>query len=125
MTELSPDHNLDNTLDRLLDLDGSIMVLDGGFWVKIEATKVPPTEAKPFGVDYSLCLFSPQNERVIGFDNAHSVSTGKPPSRKRAIRNDHKHDGRKMTPYGYSSAETLLVDFWNAVEAHLKKEGIS
>ena len=101
------------------------MEVGGGFWVKIEAKKVPPTEAKPFGIDYSLCLFTAKNERVIGFDNAHSVTTGKPPSRKREKRNDHKHEEEKVTPYAYSSAETLLEDFWAAVEKHLKKEGIA
>lgn len=101
------------------------MEVGGGFWVKIEATKVPPTEAKPFGVDYTLCLFTPKNERVIGFDNAHPVTTGKPPARKREKRNDHRHEADKVTPYPYSSAETLLEDFWAAVEARLKKEGIA
>lgn len=127
MTKLSPDHNLsaDHMLDRLLDLDGTVMEVGGGFSVKIEATKVPPTEAKPFGIDYSLCLFTPGRERVVGFDNAHSVTTGRPPSRKRETRNDHRHEGEKVTPYAYSSAETLLEDFWAAVEAHLRKEGIA
>jgi hypothetical protein len=126
LTDLSSGHKLsDNTLDRLLDLDGTVMEVGGGFWVKIEATRVPPTEAKPFGVDYSLCLFGPKNERVIGFDNAHAVFSGRPPSRKRETRYDHRHEGEKMKPYVYANAETLLEDFWNTVEVHLKKEGIS
>lgn len=126
MTNLSSDHKLsDSTLDRLLDLDGTVMEVGGGFRVKIEATRVPPSKAKPFGIDYSLCLFSPKNERVIGFDNAHAVFTGRPPARKREARYDHRHEGGKMKPYVYESAERLMEDFWNAVDAHLKKEGIS
>lgn len=126
MTELSSDHNLlDNTLDRLLDLDGTIMDVGGGFRVKIDARKVPPTKEKPFGVDYSLSLFDPGDARVVGFDNAHAVFTGKPPSRKREARYDHRHAGGKTKPYVYESAERLMEDFWNAVDTYLKKEGIS
>jgi hypothetical protein len=34
----------DEGLDRLLDLDGFLAEIGGGFWVKIVAQRVPPDE---------------------------------------------------------------------------------
>jgi len=34
---------------------------------------------------------------------------------------DHVHKAEKIMPYGYTDAESLLVDFWDAVDAYLKK----
>ncbi len=36
----------------------------------------------------------------------------------------HVHRGETVKPYGYTGAETLLVDFWAAVYDYLKKEGV-
>lgn len=36
---------------------------------------------------------------------------------------DHIHRG-KIKPYAYTNAESLLKDFWEAVEVVMKKEGI-
>jgi hypothetical protein len=39
----------DDSLDRLLDLDGEVLVIsqDGQYWVKFEVRRVPVTTAKP------------------------------------------------------------------------------
>ena len=114
----------DNTLDRLLDLDEEVMEVGGGFWVSIKAHRVEPTDGRPNGVNYSLCLFTPDDERVICFDNAHPIFVGSGPSKQQTKVNDHIHKGEKIRPYDYTNAETLLVDFWDAVDKHLKEEGV-
>jgi hypothetical protein len=115
----------DISLERLLDLDGSVMEMGGGFWVKISAQRVPVTPQKPHGISYSLCLFSPQDKRLVGFDNAHWVATGRKPSVKMETTNDHVHIENKSRPYAYSDAEMLLVDFWTEVDKVLRAKGVS
>src|SRR5438874_6863183 len=67
----------DPTLDVLLELNGQVLVLDpaGGHWVRFVVTRVPRSPQKPHGIDYSLTLHGPNGERLVGFDNAHPVST--------------------------------------------------
>lgn len=114
----------DASLERLLNLDGEIMEVGGGHWIKIDARRVPVTPSRPHGIKYSLCLFAPDDRRVVCFDNAHPVAVGKRPARKRTIARDHVHKGEQVMPYGYTDAESLLVDFWDAVDAYLKKAGV-
>jgi len=115
----------DPTLERLLDLDDEIMEVGGGYWVQFHASRVPPIEAKPHGVDYSLCLLAPSGSRLVCYDNAHPITTGRPPSRKLSDANDHRHDEKgKVKPYGYANAEALLSDFWDDVKRVLKAKGI-
>lgn len=114
----------DESLDRLLDLDGFLAEIGGGFWVKIVAQRVPPDDRRPHGVSYTLTLHDPVGQRVFGIDNAHVVhATHGPAGRSSAVR-DHLHRGQSVRPYIYRNAATLLDDFWREVEAILKKEGI-
>jgi hypothetical protein len=114
----------DPSLQRLLDLDGDIMEVGGGFWVEFRARRVPPTAAKPHGIDYSLSLLGPDGKRLVAYDNAHPVSIGRAPSAKRSRTADHRHARTSVSPYDYADAETLLHDFWTDVERALKEEGI-
>jgi hypothetical protein len=52
----------DPSLDVLLELDGQVLVIDPEtrHWVRFAARRVPATEAKPHGLDYSL------TRRLIG-----------------------------------------------------------
>ena len=63
----------DHSIDTLLDLDGVILAQDHGYWVKIEARLVTPTEQRPHGIKYSLTLHDKSGDRVLGYDNAHAV----------------------------------------------------
>ena len=114
----------DTTLERLLSLDGEIMEVGGGHWIKIDAKRVAVTPSRPHGIKYSLCLFGTDGRRVVCFDNAHPVAVGTGPARKRTMVSDHVHKQETITPYGYTDAESLLVDFWDAVDAYLKKAAI-
>jgi hypothetical protein len=48
----------DNTLESLLELDGSRFIIDEqlGLWVKFEVKKIKQTKERPFGIKYSISL---------------------------------------------------------------------
>jgi hypothetical protein len=114
----------DEALERLLDLDGFLAEVGGGFWVKIVAQRVPGDDGRPHGVSYILTLHEPGGRRVLGIDNAHPVRLTAGPAGRRAAVHDHLHRGDSVREYVYKDAETLLDDFWREVEAVLKREGV-
>lgn len=111
----------DPALAMLLDLDGQVLVVDpdGRYWVRFRVTRVPPTQEKPHGLDYSLTLHGPSGERLVGFDNAHQVV-----GRARRLAIDHQHTIRSVRPYDYQDAAMLLADFWTAVDRVLRDRGV-
>jgi hypothetical protein len=117
--------NQDSSLDALLDLDGIRYPVDedGKYWVKFEAKRVQPTQERPHGLKYSLTLHDEDNERILGFDNAHPVEEGSGPGARTRIEHDHRHAGDRVRFYEYSDAGALVTDFWKEVNAFLEKEG--
>jgi hypothetical protein len=111
----------DCSLDTLLDLDGEIFPMDNGCWAKFEIKPIPPSKTAPHGIKYSLTLHDRNNNRVIGFDNAHAV---KPRKQKgfsgRKVTWDHTHRLDRVNQYNFQSAGQLLEDFWKAVDQYLK-----
>jgi len=106
-------------LENLLNLDGEIFPMDNGYWVKFEAKKVQTSEAIPHGVKYSLTLHNKKNQRVVGYDNAHSFkSTKKYGGKKESY--DHIHKEMTIVPYEFESAAQLIEDFWNSVEYYME-----
>lgn len=116
----------DPCLDALLDLDGLVLVVDqkGEFWVKVEVAEVPVTQERPHGLRYSLTLHGKNNERLVGFDNAHQVRRTAGPGGKTAFTFDHKHRLRTIRLYEYRDAAALLADFWRDVDAVLQERGV-
>ena len=114
----------DPGLDSLLDLDGQILVLDpeGGHWVKFVVRRVPVSPDRPHGLDYSLTLHDRSGRRLAGYDNAHPVSSGR--KREGTVQKDHRHRLKKIKPYEYTDAATLLADFWADVDAVLREKGV-
>jgi len=104
----------DPVLDALLELDGQVLVIDpeGGHWVRFVVHRVPASDAKLHGLDYSLTLHGPNGER-LGFDNAHPVRIGSGPGGKAGSLLDHKHGLKTVRPYKYKdggdSTRRLLV----------------
>jgi hypothetical protein len=117
----------DSGLDELLALDGVVLVVDpvGKHWVKFVVKRVPPSEERPHGVSYSLTLHAADGKRLVGFDNAHAISTGSGPSKRTSAVHDHRHRHDTTKPYEYSDAATLLRDFWNDVDAVLHERGVN
>ena len=110
----------DPGLETLLELDGVTLVIEPekGYWVKFVVNKVPVSQGKPHGIDYSLSLHGPDGERLVGFDNAHPVG-----SQRKGGPQDHRHRVRRVLPYDYADAATLLADFWTEVDNYLKGAG--
>ena len=116
----------DPNLDTLLDLDGQTFFVDGEgrYWVKFEVKQCEVSTERPQGLRYSLTLHDVSGERLVGFDNAHPISTTSGPARRSKQRHDHKHRIRTIRPYEYQDAATLLGDFWTEVDAVLKERGV-
>jgi Family of unknown function (DUF6516) len=116
----------DSGLDALLPLDGEVFFIDpqGNHWVKFEIKRVVASAERPHGLRYSLTLHAKDGARLVGFDNAHPVTTGSGPGAKRTEAFDHKHRLRTIRPYEYSDAASLLEHFWKEVEAALAERGV-
>lgn len=111
-------------MEPLLELHGSILEMGEGYWVKIEATRVPPDKGRPQGIAYSLTLHSPQNDRLLGYDNAHAIRSGNGPGGRAKPPNDHCHKNGSAKRYHWIDAEKLLCDFWEDVNTILSEEGV-
>jgi hypothetical protein len=116
----------DLSLDTLIELHGQVLVIDpeSNHWVRFIVQRVPVSEAKPHGLDYSLTLHGPGGERLVGFDNAHEVRSQAGPGGRGKAAHDHKHRLRTVRPYDYQDAATLLSDFWAEVDALMREKGV-
>lgn len=115
---------LNRGLDTLLELNGIEYWLNDNYWVKFEVYQVANvTSQVPHGIRYSLTLHDRYNKRIMGFDNAHAVRTGRKKYSVHKKAWDHKHEypGLKTTPYEFISAEQLLEDFWRVVNEIIEK----
>ena len=108
-----------NDLENLLMLDGEIFPMDNGYWVKFEAKRVKPSREVPHGIRYSLTLHDKRNQRVIGYDNAHSFRPRKGKHGAKKETWDHIHKKMETFPYEFESALQLIEDFWNSVELYI------
>ena len=109
-----------NDLENLLNLDGEVFCLDGGYWVKFEARLTNPTENIPHGIKYSLTLHDKSNKRVLGYDNAHSFKPKNKRYGAKKITYDHIHKKDDVFEYEFENAEQLLLDFWESVDKYTK-----
>ncbi len=93
-------YNMHDGLEYLLDLNGEEFTLTEGYWIKLDADLTTPTAERPHGIRYCLTLHDKYNNRILGFDNAHSIKTGKK-FKGRIIEYDHMHKNLadKGTPY--------------------------
>lgn len=85
--------------------------------------QVAPSPERPHGTSDSLTLHAADGDRLVGYDNAHAVSTGSGPGRRTNAAYDHRHRHGATKPYAFSEAATLMQDFWNDVEAVLREKG--
>lgn len=93
--------------------------MDNGYWVKFEVYHVEPTINIPHGIRYSLTLHDKRNNRVIGYDNAHSFKSSQKYGAKKETY-DHIHKQMNMVPYEFESASQLLEDFWASSEHYME-----
>ena len=109
----------DEALLRLLAYHRRRYWLTNGWCIRFRIKQAPVTEGRPYGISYSFTLHDVDMSRLLGFDNAHGVP------RRRVY--DHRHRFRRtdeLVPYSYVDADTLLVDFFEAVETACKAVGV-
>lgn len=113
----------DYGLDTLLSLHQEILAQEGGYWAKIEAYQVEPSEHIPHGIKYSLTLHDRGGTRVLGYDNAHLVKPAKFKYAGQVLPYDHKHRSStdKGVPYEFKDAQQLLQDFFADVDRVLQQ----
>lgn len=115
---------VDPGLESLLELDGSVLEQEAGFWVKVAAVRAEVSEHAAHGIRYSLTLHNQYGARVLGYDNAHAV---KPPKKFKyagqRLPYDHRHRSAsdKGVPYPFTSAQQLLEDFFGEVDRVIKE----
>jgi len=110
-------------ISTLLELHQQVIDQEDGYWVKIDAWQVVPTESIPHGIRYSLTLHNPAGERILGYDNAHAFRSTRSYS-GRKFPYDHRHRNSKDlgTRYVFKDAYQLLSDFFIDVDKALKMD---
>ena len=119
-------HYDDPTIEWFLSLDGTIHFADErcNYRIKIEAKTTDVTPGRPHGLSYSLTLHDADNERILGFDNAHPVRASEGPGGKKHRFHDHRHRYDKTRVYQFVDTATLITDFYKAVDRMLDEKGV-
>ena len=115
------------TLEFLLAFDGRIHHLEKGYWIKFEIKRADVTKERPHGLSYSFTLHAPDGKRLLGFDNAHSVSAVGSRFKQQPETSDHWHrtENDPRRPYAFKDADTLLEDFFRELRTTLAERGVS
>ncbi|MGI4801034.1 MAG: toxin-antitoxin system TumE family protein [Janthinobacterium lividum] len=109
----------DEALRRLLDYHRRRYWLVNGWCIRFRVQEAPVTTGRPHGIKYSFTLHDATMTRLLGIDNAHGLP-------RRQIY-DHRHRFRRteeLVPYDYTDADTLIGDFFAAVESAFRQEGV-
>jgi hypothetical protein len=113
--------------DYFLSLDRQWIGYEKGYWATFRVRPVEVSEERPHGFQYSLSLHDANDDRVLGYNNAHAIDVGSGPARKsrRPRAYDHiNRRGRKPVPYTFTTPYKLLEDFFADVDRILKEEGV-
>lgn len=113
----------DHPIRTLLELHDQILDQEDGYWIKIEAWEVKPSQDIPHGIRYTLTLHAPSGKRILGYDNAHAVKVkGKRFSGQRLLfDHKHRHVADKGVPYKFKNAHQLMSDFFAEVDSVLQE----
>lgn len=106
-------------MERLLDYDRRRYWLENGWSIRFRVREVEVTDNRPLGIKYAFTLHDVDGTRILGFDNAHG-----PQDRP----HDHRHRFRRTEEtlaYDFVDADTLIGDFFNAVEGACRAEGVN
>lgn len=117
----------EHTLEFLLAFNGRIHHLEQGYWIKFEIARVSPTPHRPHGLRYAFTLHDPEGRRLVGFDNAHPLSSESSGFKSKAPGHDHWHrdENDKGRAYQFTNADSLLADFEAEIIRVLNERGIA
>jgi hypothetical protein len=117
----------EHTLEFLLAFDGRIHLLEKGYWLQFEIKRGKQSPERPHGLRYSFTLHDPEGNRLMGFDNAHTVAPPGSRFARKPVEHDHWHrtEGDRGRPYRFTTAEALLADFFAEVRRVVSERGIS
>lgn len=111
-----------HTLEFLLAFDGRVHWYAQGYFTKFVIRRVLPTKQRPHGLSYTLTLHAPEGERLMGFDNAHTVAArGRHAKRQAEADHWHRTGDDPGRPYGFTDAETLICRLLCQGRAHPKR----
>ncbi|HXZ02121.1 MAG TPA: DUF6516 family protein [Stellaceae bacterium] len=88
---------------------------------EIAVKEIAATARRPAGLKYSLPFFDDRDRCPVRFDNRHAArKRGRPGP----IAFDHwrRFGDDQLVPYKFIDAETLIGDFFEAIDAHLPPE---
>ena len=112
-------------ISTLLELHQQVIDQEDGYWVKIDAWQVTPSDAIPHGIRYSLTLHNPAGQRILGYDNAHAFKRlGSYVGRKLPYDHKHRYSEDLVTRYVFKDAYQLLSDFFIDVDVALKMDKV-
>jgi Family of unknown function (DUF6516) len=109
----------DHTRRWFLDHNGVVYYYETGHRYEIRCQEVPVTSERPGGLKYALTFFSPEGECLVRFDNSHAVNVrGK--ANPEAFDHWHRSEGlQELVPYSFIDIETLIIDFFSAMNRYL------
>src|SRR5262245_23109695 len=96
--------------DYLLDLDRQWIGYEKGYWATFRVSVVAADEGRPHGLQYSLSLHDPNDDRLLGYNNAHPIDVATGPARKSKRPKEHDHinrRGRRVVPYKFATPAKL------------------
>ena len=109
----------DDTLARLLAYHGLIYRLGNGWTLRFRIRQSGASAGRPHGIKYAFTLHDIDGTRLLGFDNAHGLA--------RTQAYDHLHRFRnpaELVPYAFQGHDELICDFFDAVKAACRREGV-
>lgn len=108
----------DKAIENLILLDGEVIVIneDFGLWVKFEVKEVVKSKHRPHGIKYSLTLHDRDNNRILGFDNAHAIESSRKGAKEEVYDHYHCDNKGKAKRYQFVTAYKLIEDFWSEVD---------
>ncbi|WP_132257069.1 toxin-antitoxin system TumE family protein [Methylobacterium segetis] len=110
---------LDEPMQRLLAYARRRYWLENGWSLRFRVTESAVTAGRPHGIKYAFTLHDVDRTRLLGFDNAHGLP-------RRSVY-DHRHRFRRtdeLVAYAFIDADTLICDFFAAVEQACREEGV-
>jgi hypothetical protein len=116
-----------HSLEFLLAFDGRTHLFESGYHLRFEIKRVAASAERPHGLRYAFTLHDPEGQRIMGFDNAHTVRPVGSRFRERPVTADHWHrdEHDQGRPYAFENVERLLEDFFAEVDRVLAERGVS